>query len=110
MAEYSRSMPVRQDQTVDSEDMSRLIGLTSSTINFSQDVVAFEIANNSETATIFLNISGGVATLTSGIPIYPKQYYAADKKIKQATGISLISTGSLTDVRIIGHFNLETEE
>ncbi len=51
-----------------------------------------------------------MATLTTGIPIYPKQYYSADKKIKKDVGISLISTENNTDVRIIGHFRLEAEE
>lgn len=109
MSEYNRSMPVRQDEPVDSEDVSSLINMTSSTIKFSQDVMGIEIANNSETATVFLNIAGGTATLSTGIPIYPKQYYSADKKIKQNIGISLISDELATDVRIIGHFNLEAE-
>ena len=110
MAEYDRSMPIRQDEPVESEDKSSLIGLTSSTIKFTQDVMGLEIANNSDTATIFLNISGSPATLSSGIPIYSKQYYSADKKIKQDVGISLISDELATDVRIVGHFNLEAEE
>lgn len=109
MAEFNRSMPVRQDEPVDSEDKSTNIGKTSSTIIFSQDIIGIEIANNSETATVFLNIAGGTATLSTGIPIYPKQYYSADKKIKQNVGISLISDELATDVRIIGHFNLEAE-
>jgi len=109
MSEFNRSMPVRQDEPTDSEDMSSSINMSSSTIKFSQDVMGIEIANNSETATVFLNISGGTATLSTGIPIYPKQYYAADRKIKQDIGISLISSETSTDVRIIGHFNLEAE-
>jgi hypothetical protein len=110
MADYSRSMPIRQDSPVDSEDKSELIGIASASVKFSQDVVGIEIANNSETATIFLNIAGGTATLSTGIPIYPKQYYSADKKIKRDVGISLISTETSTDVRIVGHYNLEAEE
>lgn len=110
MAEYDRSMPTRQDEPVDSEDKSSLIGETSSAIKFTQDVIGLEIANNSETATVFLNIAGGTATLSTGIPIYPKQYYAADKKIKQDVGVSLISNETSTDVRVVGHFNLEAEE
>lgn len=110
MSEFDRSMPIRQDEPVDSEDASRLIGLTSSNIQFSQDVLGLEVANNSDTATVYLSIGGGTAALVSGIPIYPKQYYSADKKIKQAIGISLISDEASTDVRIIGHFNLEAEE
>ena len=110
MSEFDRSMPVRQDEPVDSEDKSTLIDDTSKTIKFSQDIMGLEVANNSETATIFLNIAGGTATLSTGIPIYPKQYYSADKKIKQDVGISLISDETLTDVRVVGHFNLEAEE
>ncbi len=110
MAEYDRSMPVRQDGPVDAEDRSALVGLTSSNIQFTQDVIGLEIANNSDTATIFLSIAGGTATLLTGIPIYPKQYYSADKKVKQGVGISLISTEASTDVRVVGHYNLETEE
>jgi len=110
MADYKRSMPVRQDEPLESEDKSTFIGTTNSTIKFSQDVIGLEIANNSESATVFLNISGNVAELTSGIPIYARQYYSADKKIKKDVGISLISNEASTDVRIIGHFNLEAEE
>jgi len=110
MAVFNRSMPVRQDMTLESEDKSILIGTDSVNITFSQDIAIIEIANNSTTATIFLDISGGIATLTSGIPIYPKQYYSAEKKIRTATGISLISNKIETDVRIIGHFQFEAEE
>ena len=110
MADYERSMPIRQDEPVDSEDKSRLIDLTSATVKFSQDVMGLEIANNSEDATVYLNISGGPATLSTGLPIYAKQFYSADKKIKQNIGISLISDKAATDVRIIGHYNLEVEE
>jgi len=110
MADFSYSMPVRCDSPVDSEDKSSTIGLISSTIKFSQDVISVEIANNSNSATIFLDISGGTATLSTGIPIYPKQYYSADKKIKKNIGISLISNEINTDVRVIGHFNFEAEK
>jgi hypothetical protein len=109
MADYIRSMPIREDEPLESEDKSTLVGTSSLTIKFSQDVMGLEIANNSDTATIYLNISGSVATLLTGIPIYAKQYYSADKKIKQDIGISLISDHAATDVRIIGHFNLEAE-
>ena len=74
-----------------------------------QDIVGLEIANNSNIAIIYLNISGAVASTSSGIPIYPLQYYAADKKILKNVGVSLISTVVDTDVRIIGHFHLESE-
>jgi len=110
MADYKRSMPIRQDEPLESEDKSTLISTSSITIKFSQDIIGLEIANNSSTATIYLNISGSIATLLKGLPIYAKQYYSADKKIKRNVGISLISNESLTDVRIIGHFNLEAEE
>ena len=110
MAEFKRSMPIRQDEPLESEDKSRLVDTSSVTVKFSQDVMSLEIANNSDDATIYLNISGGIATLDLGIPIYSKQYYSADKKIKKDIGISLISDKVSTDVRIIGHFNLEAEE
>ena len=63
-----------------------------------------EIANNSDTATIYLDINGGTASLTSGIPIYARDYYTASRAIVGDVGISLISTEANTDVRIIGHF------
>ena len=110
MAEYDRSMPIRQDEPRESEDLSSLIGTSSVTKKFSQDVMGLEVANNSDDATIYLNISGSVATVSTGIPIYAKQYYSADKKIKKDIGISLISDKASTDTRIIGHFNLEAEE
>ena len=109
MAEYDRSMPIRDDEPLESEDKSTPIGTSSQTIKFSQDVMGLEIANNADTATIYLNISGGTATVLTGIPIYAKQYYSADKKILQNVGISLISDQTATDVRIIGHFKLEAE-
>jgi hypothetical protein len=110
MAEYDKSMPVREDEPLESEDKTSHVGTNSVNIRFSQDVMGLEIANNSSTATIYLNISGGTATVTSGIPIYAKQYYSADKKIKQNIGISLISDTIFTDVRIIGHYNLDAEQ
>jgi len=110
MADYIRSMPIREDEPLESEEKSQTIGSVSTLITFSQDVMGIEIANNSNDATIYLNISGGVVSLTTGIPIYAKGYYAADKKIKQAIGVSLISNKPNTDVRIIGHYHLEAEE
>lgn len=110
MAEYDKSMPVREDEPLESEDKSAFIGTNSVNVQFSQDIMGLEIANNSSTATIYLNISGGIATVTSGIPIYAKQYYSADKKIKQNIGISLVSDSISTDVRVIGHFNLDAEQ
>jgi hypothetical protein len=110
MADYDRSMPVRTDSPIDSEDKSSLIGINSVNIKFSQDVMSLEVANNSNTATIYLNISGGVSTVGTGLPIYARHYYSADKKIKQSSGISLISSEITTDVRIIGHYNLDVEQ
>jgi len=79
-------------------------------IKFANNIIGLEIANNSTNANIFLDISGGTATLNKGIPIYPKCYYSADKKVLQNIGISLISDKPNTDVRIIGHYTLETED
>ena len=109
MAEYDQSMPVMPDEPLESEEKSQLISGSSVKITFSQDIIGLEIANDSNNATVYLDISGGVASLNKGIPIYPKGYYAADKKILQAAGISLISTHINADIRIIGHYNLESE-
>jgi adenosylmethionine-8-amino-7-oxononanoate aminotransferase len=109
MSEFNRSMPIREDQPLESEDKSSLIGNSSSTIKFSQDVMGLEIANNSDNDTIYLDISGTLATIATGIPIYAKQYYSADKKILKDVGICLISDNTSTDVRIIGHFHLDVE-
>jgi hypothetical protein len=110
MADYTKSMPIRQDEPLESEDKSTLVGTSSTLVKFAQDVMGLEVANNSSTATVYLNIGGGIATLATGLPIYAKQYYSADKKIKKDIGISLISTEASTDVRIIGHFKLEVED
>jgi len=109
MSDYSRSMPVMPDEPLDSEEKSQLIGLSSVNVKFTNDVIGLEIANNSETAIIYLNIAGTPATVTSGIPIYPRGYYAADRKILSSIGISIISDTIDTDVRIIGHYNLQSE-
>lgn len=109
MSDYDKSMPVMLDAPANLEDKSRLIGVTASAVKFSQDVIAVEIANNSTTATIYLNINGVPATVAKGIPIYPQGYYAADWNILTAVGISIISTAANTDVRIIGHYNLTSE-
>lgn len=109
MAEYSKSMPVMTDVPLLSEDKSQIINKTSVNIKFSQDIIALEIANNSDTATIFLNIDGTTSIITKGIPIYAKCYYAASRKILTNIGICLISDTLNTDVRIIGHFNLTSE-
>lgn len=97
------------DEPLESEELSQLIGISSTTVKFSQDVIGLEIANHSDTATVFIKIDGSAATVNTGIPIYEKGYYSADKKILKNTGISLISDTPNTDVRIIGHFNLESE-
>jgi hypothetical protein len=110
MAEYSRSMPIREDEPVSSEEKSKFVSDSSETIKFSQNVIGLEIANHSSTETIFLKIDGSAASPNDGIPIYPKGYYSADKKILKDVGISIISTAPVTDVRIIGHFDLEVEE
>ena len=109
MSEFDKSMPVMPDEPASSQEKSQLISTSSIHIKFSQDIIGVEIANDSNNATIYLDISGGTAALNKGIPIYPKGYYAADKKVQQHVGISLISTHSNTDVRIIGHYNLESE-
>jgi len=110
MAEYARSMPIREDEPLESEEKTQSIGTVSTLITFSQDIMGLEIANNSTDATIYLNISGNAASLSTGIPIYAKGYYAADKKVKQNIGISLISNKLNTDVRIVGHYHLDVEE
>ena len=109
MSDYDKSMPVMVDVTLESEEKSQLIGDSSVNIKFSQDIVAFEIANNSENATIYLKIDGTAASTSTGIPIYPGGFYGATKKVLQDTGISLISNIAGTDVRIVGHYNLESE-
>jgi hypothetical protein len=109
MAEYDKSQPVMPDEPRDSEEKSQLIGTSSVNITFTQDVIGLEVANNSETATIYLKIDGSVATVSTGIPIYSKLYYSADKKILQSNGISIISDEVDTDVRVVGHYNLESE-
>jgi len=110
MAEYNRSMPVREDATLKVEEKSQLISSTSIIVKFSQDIMAFEIANNSDNATIYLDVSGSLAIISKGIPIYPKGYYSAEKKILKDNGISLVSTALNTDVRIIGHFLFDSEQ
>jgi len=109
MSQYDESMPIMPDVPLESEDKSQLIGMSSVNIKFSQNIIGLEIANNSDDATIYLNISGNIATLSTGMPIYAKGFYSADKKILQNIGISIISDKLNTDVRIIGHYNLESE-
>jgi len=109
MPVYDKSMPVMTDVPSLSEDKSQEIGLASVNVRFTQDVVAIEIANNSTSATIFVNIDGATALLTKGIPIYPQGYYGVERKILQNVGICLISSKASTDVRIIGHYELSSE-
>jgi hypothetical protein len=109
MPPYDKSMPVMTDVPSLSEDQSQLIGLVSTNVTFSQDVMVIEIANASTTAIIYLNIDGSPALVTKGIPIYPQGYYAAERKILQATGICLISDTINADVRIVGHYELISE-
>ena len=109
MAEYDKSQPVMPDEPLESDDKSQLIGTSSVNVQFVDDVIGLEVANNSQNATVYLHIAGGTATTTKGIPIYPKGYYAADKKILQSIGISLISDKPDTDVRIVGHYHLQSE-
>jgi len=87
-----------------SEDVSTIINTISKNITFNQEIIGLEVANNSSTATIYLNINGGIATTTSGIPIYPQMYYTAGRLISAPQGISIISTENNTDVRIVGHY------
>jgi len=109
MAEYNKSMPIRYDVTTDVERKTLSIGTTAANITFSQDLYAIEIANHSNNAVIYLEIDGSTATTSGGIPIYPRQYYSANKKIRVGDGIGLISDKPNTDVRVRGHFELEPE-
>ena len=109
MSDFAKSMPVMTDVPLLSEDKSQLIGLSSVNVKFSQNIIALEVANNSDTATIYLSIDGVAAVLTKGIPIYAKCYYAANRKIFTNTGICLISDHANTDVRVIGHYELTSE-
>lgn len=109
MAEYNKSMPIRYDVPTDVEKKTLSIGTTNANITFAQDLYAIEIANHSQNAIVFLEIDGSTSTITDGIPIYPRQYYSANKKIKVGDGIGLISDKSNTDVRVRGHFLLEPE-
>ena len=102
-------MPVMTDAPLLSEDKSQIIGMASVNVRFSQDIIALEIANNSNNATVYVNIDGTVAVLTKGVPIYAQTYYAANRKILASTGICLISDHNATDVRIIGHYELTSE-
>lgn len=108
MSDYQHSMPIMPDAPLHSEDKSQLIGTSSVNVTFSQDIIALEIANNSDN-TVYLNIASSPAMNSTGIPIYSKGYYAAERKIKQAIGISLISDQADSDVRIVGHFDFECE-
>jgi len=110
MSEYDKSMPVMPDAPLESEEKSQSIGTSSVNIKFSNNIIGIEIANNSADATIYLDISGGIASVNKGIPIYVYGYYSADKKVSQNVGISLISDTPNTDVRIIGHYVLQTED
>ena len=53
MAEYDKSQPVMPDEPRESEEKSQLIGTSSVNITFAQDVIGLEVANHSETATIY---------------------------------------------------------
>ena len=109
MATFDKSMPVMPDEPLESEEKSQLIGTTSTVVKFSQNIIGLEIANNSTNATVCIKIDGTAASLNVGIPIYAKTYYSADKLILKDTGISLISDQANTDVRIIGHYLLTSE-
>ena len=110
MSDYKKSMPIRLDVPELEEHRTLSIGTTEATITFSQDIYSIEIANHSATAIIYLEKDGTISTVATGLPIYPRQYYAATKHIKQANGISLISDSPNTDVRIKAHYQLSPEE
>ena len=101
MSEYNKSQPVIHDLLTQTENKSGLIGTSSSTITFAQEIDGLEIVNHSTTNTIYIEFSGAAATVTASLPIYPRQYYSCNRKM---TTFKIISDSASTDVRIMGHF------
>lgn len=104
MSEFKRSQPVIHDQLTRSENKSTHIGLTSTTITFSQEINALEIANHSDSAIIYIDYNSP-ASVNTGIPIYSGLYYSCNRKLQS---VSIISDEPNTDVRIIGHFEYKS--
>jgi len=103
MSEYNKSQPVISDQLSQTENKSGVIGTSNSPINFAQEVNAVEIVNNSTSAVVYISYSGP-ATTTTGLPIYPQQYYSCNRRL---TSFNIISDSTNTDVRIMGHYEYE---
>lgn len=83
------------------ENKSQDIGISSVNITFTQDVHGIYIDNNSGNI-LYLNLAGGTASTTTDIPIRKNEYIFIEKKIAQATGISLIASSAGSNARIIG--------
>jgi len=103
MSQYSKSQPVIHDQLTQAENKSIDIDTSPSTITFSQEIHALEIVNASETSILYIDFSG-IASTSTGLPIYPRQYYSCSRKM---ISFSIVSNAASTDARIMGHFDYE---
>lgn len=83
---------------------SKLIGTISEQILFDNDVKVVEVFNYSSSNIIFVDTTGQGADPDKHMPVLPQTYYVFEINIAKENGIAIISSGSSTDVRIIGHF------
>ena len=103
MSEFKKSQPVIHDQLTQTENKSTNVDTTAEDITFAQEINGLEIVNHSTSAIIYIDFSGD-ASESTGLPIYPRQYYSCNKKL---SSFSIISDEASTDVRIMGHFEFE---
>ena len=87
-----------------SERFPAKVGTGAVRLSFSMDVKQLEVFNFNKSYTIFVDITGLDATLSDSMPVLPMGYYALGIHVPKDSGISLISEGDDTDVRIVAHY------
>lgn len=87
-----------------SERFPAKIGVDPVRLTFSMDVKQLEVFNTSKSYPIYVDITGLDATKEDSMPVMPLGYYALGIHIPKGSGISLISEGADTDVRIVAHY------
>jgi hypothetical protein len=110
----ARLIPYLSDQNVDagsvnspvtvSENKSLTVGGSALRLTFTHDAKLIEIFNNTDGATLYVDVTGFDATTTKSMPVYSKVYYTIFRNLNKDTGVSLITDGSDIDARIVVHY------
>ena len=70
---------------------------------FASDLKQLEVFNFSQTAKVFVDLTGLDASASESMPLMPYGYYAIGRQLSKDTGISMVASEENVDVRIVAH-------